>query len=561
MTSVIDQIKNQINIVDIVSEYLDLHKKGRNYWGICPFHEDTNPSMSVSPEKQMFKCFVCGQGGSVINFVSEIEKITFGKALAKLGNKVGIEVQSSFEEKPKYNEKQQKLINALNDANDFFQYSLTAEEGIKALAYADERSLDPSVREKFKIGYAPNSGLIDFLKKKGHDEAVIMNAALMTQNGHDFYRNRLMYAISNRFGDVVAFSGRLLDGEGPKYINSIDSLVFNKSNLLYNLNNALDVIKKEKEVFILEGFMDVIAIDKVGHRNAVAIMGTALTEAHIKQLRDVHVTLMLDSDQAGINASLKSIKLLLKYKLPVSVIYNKEGKDADEILTSKGKEVLKGIIKNKIPALKFVYAVTKKINSADSPEGINDLVKEFSKYLAYASDLEKDFYVNKISKEFGISIEVISSMIPSYTVKKLKLPDEQENTLEIKVQNHSYILIRSMLEKPMLIETLKKNPAHFNDAMLLGIAKYLVALKDKRNYKINPETKAMIKLIIKETDGIPKNNIPNTHEEFNDLINIVNNNANNELKSSVGVKLSKAESKEKVNFLEQLVEIERKKRK
>lgn len=561
MTSIIDEIKNKINIVDIVSEYLDLHKKGRNYWGICPFHEDTNPSMSVSPEKQMFKCFVCGQGGSVINFVSEIEKITFGKALSKLGNKIGIEVKNSFEEKPKYNEKQQKLIDVLNDANDFFQYSLTSEAGVKALEYSEKRGLETAIREKFKIGYAPNGGLIDFLKKKGHDESVIINAALMTQNGGDFYRNRLMYAISNRFGDVIAFSGRLIEGDGPKYINSIDSLVFNKSGVLYNYNNAIDVIKKEKEVIVLEGFMDVIAVDKAGFKNAVAIMGTALTKEHIKQLRDVHTTLMLDSDQAGISASLKSIKLLLKHNIPVSVIYNKEGKDADDILNSKGASSLKEIIENKIPALKFVYAVIKKLNPTDSPEGINTLIKEFAQYLSYASDLEKDFYVNKISKEFGISIEVISSMIPRYTITKLKLPESQEKTMEIKVKNHSYILIRAMLEKPFLIDVLKKNPAHFNNAMLLGIAKYIVALNDKREYQIDSESKSMIKHIIQETNNIPKNDIPKTKEEFHDLINIVNNNANNELKSSVGVKLSKAESNQKVDYLEQLVEIQRKKRK
>lgn len=559
-SSLIDQIKDKLNIVDVVSEYIDLSKKGSNFWGICPFHEDTNPSMSVSPEKQMFKCFVCGQGGNAINFVSEFEKITFGKALRQLGDKVGVKVEDKFEEKSSYSEKQQALINVLNDANDFFQYSITSTEGEKALKYAESRKLTTKIREKFKIGYAPQDGLINYLRKKGHDDSVIINAALMSQHGNQFYKNRLMYAISNRYGDVVAFSGRSIDQDGPKYINSIDSLVFNKSSILYNFNNAKDTILKEKEVYILEGFMDVIAFEKANIKNSVAIMGTALTEKHIKDLKDSHAILMLDSDEAGINASLKSIKLLLRNKLPVSIIYNKDGKDADEIVETKGVKGLKEIINTKVSALKFIYAVLKRKHSnvLNTPEGISDFIKEFTNYLPYVSDLEKDFYVNKISEDLKVSSKIVSSMIPSYKKTTFTLPKAQEKTLEIPtLKNHSYILIRSMLKKPMLVDLLKENEVHFSDIMLSKVTEYIIALKKKQNIKIDSEVKEKVQEIIKDS-----NEVVSSPEEFGDLINIINNNAKNVLKSSVVVKLNKADTtKDKANLLEQLIEIQRKKKK
>lgn len=559
-SSLIDLIKDKLNIVDVVSEYIDLSKKGSNFWGICPFHEDTNPSMSVSPEKQMFKCFVCGQGGNAINFVSEFEKITFGKALRQLGDKVGVKVEDKFEEKSSYSEKQQALINVLNDANDFFQYSITSTEGEKALKYAESRKLTTKIREKFKIGYAPQDGLVNYLRKKGHDDSVIINAALMSQHGNQFYKNRLMYAISNRYGDVVAFSGRSIDQDGPKYINSIDSLVFNKSSILYNFNNAKDTILKEKEVYILEGFMDVIAFEKANIKNSVAIMGTALTEKHIKDLKDSHAILMLDSDEAGINASLKSIKLLLRNKLPVSIIYNKDGKDADEIVETKGVKGLKEIINTKVSALKFIYAVLKRKHSnvLNTPEGISDFIKEFTNYLPYVSDLEKDFYVNKISEDLKVSSKIVSSMIPSYKKTTFTLPKAQEKTLEIPtLKNHSYILIRSMLKKPMLVDLLKENEVHFSDIMLSKVTEYIIALKKKQNIKIDSEVKEKVQEIIKDS-----NEVVSSPEEFGDLINIINNNAKNVLKSSVVVKLNKADTtKDKANLLEQLIEIQRKKKK
>ena len=553
MSSSIENIKNKNNIVEVISEYIDLHKKGKNYWAICPFHEDSNPSMSVSSEKQIYKCFVCGAGGNVINFVSEYQKIPFSKALKILCERSGIEFKNSFEQTPKYTVEQQKIIDALNDANNFFQYSISTKEGEKALAYSEKRGIDKAIMEKFKIGFAPKEGLVDFLLKKGYDKSTLLNASLINGFSKPFFQNKLIFSICNKYGDVIGFSGRKLEGDGPKYINSAESPVFNKNSVLYNIFNASDRMFREKEVIIAEGFMDVIALYKIGKVNAVAIMGTALTQNHIKQLKNIKVKLMLDTDMAGLKASIKSIDILSKNRVPTEVIFNKEGKDVDEILSIKGPEKLLEIIEKSVyPSLKFVYSFLQKEIKPEEPSQIEQFILKFSKYLANSSDIEKEFYVNKMSNDFGFSKDTIMSRIPISLSSYTKLKKNNE----IETKNYSYILIRSMLKNPQLIETLKQNPVHFIDSILLSVAKYIIAISDKKNVKIEKDIKIKVQEILNESNEIVK-----TKNEFLDLIKIINQFSKNDFLKSFENKINNSSEKsERIKYLNQIKKIQKMKR-
>jgi DNA primase len=231
----IDKIKNSIDIVEIIQEYVELTKKGKNYWGICPFHDDSNPSMSVSPEKQLYKCFSCDNGGGVFKFVQQIDKVSFKEAVNIVGKKIGIQIDIKDNIK-KYNKNQEKIIKVLNDAMDFYIISIETKEGHHALEYAKKRNLDAKIREKFKIGYAPkNNNLTKFLtNKKKYDIALLMNASLTTSKENDFLNDKLIFGIQNEYGDIIALSGRTLYNDEPKYMNSAETNVFKKNNVLYN---------------------------------------------------------------------------------------------------------------------------------------------------------------------------------------------------------------------------------------------------------------------------------------------------------------------------------------
>ena len=522
------KIKNELDIVDIVSETVDLSKKGRNYWGICPFHEDSNPSMSVSPEKQLFKCFVCGTGGDLIKYNSLINKISFRESLTLLGKKIGIEVKSFAKNEITYSPNQIKLMAVAEDAMLFFQYSLDTEEGKKALDYANERKMTSKIREEFIIGYAPKSGLKEYLSKKGHDEASIINSSLIGESGYDFFRDRLIFGIRNNNGKIVAFSARDLSGKAQaKYINSAETKIFSKSSVLYNYSEAKAHINQAKEVFINEGFMDVIAMSRAGIKNSVAIMGTALTKQHTSLLKGKKVILMLDGDKAGMNATVKSIKLLLENNIDAYVVQNNEGLDPDELLEKHGVERLLEVSKKQINALEFIYKLHTSKYKELTPEKIDAFISSFSKYLVNQSQLVIDFYKGKLMKDLGVSDSVINSRIKSKEQKpEYKQPKKEYNkpkqkevkkvVIRAPQRNYSYTLILSMLKNNNFVELSKENPIHFAEQILPSIVRYI---QDFNNGKINiPNTELKMKVQeIQEYD-----NFVNTSDEFLNLIKRVN---------------------------------------
>lgn len=520
--SIITKIKNELNIVDIVSEHVDLAKKGKNYWGLCPFHEDSNPSMSVSPEKQLFKCFVCQAGGDLIKFTSQINNISFPMAISKLAKKIGIEYNASQNTKPKYSERQEKFIEIHKDAMNFFQYSLSTEIGKKANDYIYARGLNSTLIEQFSIGYAPKTGLKEYLLKKGHDEADIINSSLENSKGNDFFKDRLIFGIKNIYGDIISFSARDLSGKAQaKYINSAETQLFNKRSILYNYSEAIEAVKKEKEIYINEGFMDVIAMYRAGIRNSVAIMGTALTDSHAKLLRNFKVNLMLDGDKAGISATIKSIKTLLKHNIPTFVIDNQENKDPDEIVSSDGIEKLISISKNKIEALEFIYKLHEKKYQDITPNKALEFTKSFIAYLTNASDLQKDFYINKLSQKLGISKDVIKNNIKVKKEFYEPAPENtslnQEKTHLPKAKNNTYKLIKSMAKNNNLINIYKENKPYLIEPILLSITNYMIDAYERKNKDFPSEE---MKIKFQEINSY--NEFVNSEEEFKELIQRVN---------------------------------------
>jgi len=408
MADVIQEVKNKVDIVDIVSEYISLSKKGKNFWGICPFHEDTNPSMSISPEKQLFKCFVCGTAGGPIKFLSLIKKVSYATALEELANKVGVEFKSRKRERI-YSERELRLFEINKDAMNFFQYSLSLPEGENALKYIKSRGLSQEVIETFSIGYAPKSGLKDFLIKKGHDEADLINLSLINTQGKDFFWDRLIFTIKDEDNNIIGFSGRDLSNKAQaKYINSGESEIFKKSKVIYNFNQVKNFLNKDKLIYINEGFMDVIAMHRAGLRNSVALMGTSLTKEHIKVLSKFKIRLFLDSDKAGINATIKSVRILLENKINVEVVVNKTTLDPDEILSKNSVEELIKIANETISGIEFIFLLHKKQFGNNDISKVKKFIQSFSKYLKNLDLTERSFYINKASEYLSVDKDVFS---------------------------------------------------------------------------------------------------------------------------------------------------------
>ncbi|MCK5806931.1 MAG: DNA primase [Mycoplasmataceae bacterium] len=553
MSNSLEDIKNAVDIVDVVQEYVDLTKKGRNYWGVCPFHNDSNPSMSVSQEKQMFKCFSCNAGGGVFNFVQDIEKISFPEAMKKIGSKVGIEVKVASSA-PRYNVTQQQVVKALNDAMDFYQLMIETDEGEKALEYCDSRGLDQITREKFRIGYAPMDKLVDYLvNKKGYDEATLINASLMNSFNKDFFKNRLIFGITNNFGDIIGLSGRTLTNEDSKYINSAQSVVFTKSKILYNYKNAKDAIRKAGNVIVVEGFMDVIALSKAGIDNVVAIMGTALTRENINFLKGIDVTLMFDSDNAGIRATVKSIKELQGLN-KVFVINNEGGKDPDEIFNKLGKAGIEQLIENKIGALEFIYEIHKKKFPPTSPDNIQQLIDSFRKYLAKATEIEKQYYSNDIEKNYGISKDIIlkgmtptkvyikpvsktyANPRPKYLPKQTPTPKRVMETADF--NKPTFTLIRSLMASKQLSDHFMshRNEVKFIDGLRPDIIINLISdFHNGKKDKLIEYLPAMKEIMDDSTEQVDSEN------GIDELINIINNNTKAHIKKENKIKLGNKE--------------------
>lgn len=412
----IDEVKNRTNIVDIIGARVSLKKAGRHWKALCPFHSEKTPSFIVSPERQSWKCFGCGKGGSVIDFVMENERVDFVEALTSLAEKAGVKLERRMADTPEAKLKE-KIISANHLASEYYHYLLTKHAiGDKARLYLKNRGVTEKTIKSFSLGYSANSwdGLLKYLKKKGFDESHLDQAGLIipsNRGGYDRFRGRVMFTLKDHRGNVVGFSGRLLDPEAKeaKYINTSETLVYSKSNVLYGLDVTKAAIQKEGEAIVMEGEFDVISSFQAGVGNAVAIKGSALTEGHVNLLRRFadRLILSLDSDLAGDAAARRGIEIADRAGLDLRVASMPEGQDPDD--TARENPVLfKKALKVAEPIYDyFIRSATKRYDTSDA-FGKRKISDELIPVIAKIENpIVQGHYVKKLALALDVSEDAI----------------------------------------------------------------------------------------------------------------------------------------------------------
>ena len=433
----VNEIRQAVEIVDVIGDFVQLKKQGRNYFGLCPFHEENSPSFSVSPDKQIYHCFGCGAGGNVFSFLMEIEGLSFQEAAVKLADRANIELQlevTSVNRGPQMPEGSKQMIEAHELLRKFYHHLLVnTKEGQDALEYLLNRGFTMESIERFQIGYAlPSWDFVSkLLEKRGFSLALIEKAGLVIQREKDGtyfdrFRDRIMFPIVDHQGNTIAFSGRTLGGEDPKYLNSPETQIFNKSKVLYNFHLARPSIRKQQQAVLFEGFADVISANRAGVENGVATMGTSLTEEHMSLLkRNVQaVTICYDSDKAGIEAAFRASKMLSQSGFAVRVAMMPDGMDPDDYIKAHGEEKFKNEIIGSsatLMAFKLIYYRRGKNlqHEGDRLQYIEEVLKEIS-FLDKA--VEKDLYLRQLANEFSLSLDALvqqqNQLVQSSSPKK-----------------------------------------------------------------------------------------------------------------------------------------------
>ncbi|OGC68786.1 DNA primase [candidate division WWE3 bacterium RIFOXYC1_FULL_39_7] len=445
----VSEIKQKLDIVDVVSKYVSLKKAGKNYKGVCPFHSENTPSFMVSPELQMFKCFGCGESGDMFSFIQKIEGVEFMSALETLAEKAGVKVEKTVLDPDSQLKKQLFYINDL--AVKFYHLLLTQHEmGKPGMEYLKKkRGLTDETIKKFMLGYAPDSSIVitPFLIKRGLNKDDLVAAGVSTKkSAYDYidkFRGRVLFPLIGIDGRTLGFTGRTIFDRDPKYLNTNETLIFKKSSFLYGLDKAKLAIKKEGAVFV-EGQMDVISAHQAGIENVIASSGTSLTTEQLKVLSRYtkDITFCFDSDTAGIAAVFRAVELAENMDFNVRAAVIPEGfKDIDEVIR-KGVSVAREMLEKSIPAYDFILLSVIKRYNKTSPEGkkkiMDELVPWFSKI---NNKVLIDHYSKEIAKELDLSTETVISMLAHPdTYQDQSVPDVQDSVFMSKQSLESYII-------------------------------------------------------------------------------------------------------------------------
>ncbi|WP_089738636.1 DNA primase [Gracilibacillus ureilyticus] len=437
----IAEIQTSNDIVDIVGDYVQLKKQGRNYFGLCPFHSENTPSFSVNQEKQIFNCFGCGKGGNVFTFLMEVEGFTFPQSVHHLAEKSGHQLDlpqhlSEMEDRPKSED--QTILEAYQWLAKLYHHLLYhTKDGKKGLEYLHQRGFSDETIEKFQIGYSPPSKdfIVKFLEKKGYHRQLMVKAGFLTTNDqtnyYDRFRGRIIFPIRNAIGKTVGFGGRSMDGQEPKYLNSPESDLFQKSKLLYNFDNARSEIRRKSEVILLEGYADVLALHQAGAANVVASLGTSFTDSHASILRRYVDTVIIcfDGDTAGQNATYKTLKLLKKAGCYVKVAMLPNGYDPDQYIQEFGAEAFhQSILDTPASEMTFLISHLKKdynLNSeGDRLQYVENIISEIA---LLESSIQRDHYLRELSEQFSISYEALQQDLAVKLQNSKKNDDNRKN--------------------------------------------------------------------------------------------------------------------------------------
>lgn len=477
---IINEIRNKTDIVDVVSRYVNLTKKGKNYIGVCPFHDDHSPSMSVSPEKQIFTCFSCGATGNVFTFVSDFEKISFSDAVRLLGEKAGISIGNNT-----YigNSKRDEYFDIYDNANKFYQNSLFTNLGKNAIQYLKNRNIDRDTIKKFGIGLSVQKlSLTDYLKNKNYSIDKLIDVGLTNDNGNDIFINRIMFPIYDLAGNPVAFSGRIYNTKDTsKYINTKETDKFKKGKILYNYHIAKEHLKKNDSVIIMEGQMDVIRASTIGVNNCIATMGTALTRDHKSIIKNMtnNIVLCFDGDSAGEKATISAIELLEDTGIDIKIVRLPNDMDPDEYIIKEGKDSFLYQISNATNLIDYKMELLKKNKDFGNIKDISSYVNSALKELVYEKDdIVVELNLKKLATSFDIDYD---NLVNKY--EKLKNDNNNKDSY-VKVNKPKKVynrygqaecyLIYYMLKDDRVINMVEKRIGYFPDKNIRKLSNEII---------------------------------------------------------------------------------------
>lgn len=488
----VEEVRQRNDIVDIISGYVNLKKKGGNYFGLCPFHNEKSASFSVSPGKQMYYCFGCGAGGNVFTFIMNYENYTFAEAIKLLADRAGIalpEIEDSKEAREKEN-RRKTLLHINKEAATYFYYQLRAPQGRVGLDYLKGRQLSDETMNRFGLGYSnkTSNDLCQYLRHKGYPDELIRESGVAVFNEKygmsDKFWNRVMFPIQDVNHRVIGFGGRVM-GEGePKYLNSPETPVFDKSRNLYGLNFARTA--RQDNIILCEGYMDVIAMHQAGFTQAVASLGTAFTSGQANLLRRYteNVILSYDSDGAGVKAALRAIGILKEAGLTGKVLNLEPYKDPDEFMKNLGREEFAKRLLQAENTFFFELRMMQKQYDLSDPEAKTKFYNEIAKKLCgFSEEVERENYTEAVAEKYNISMESLKKLVTGYAAKmgmaaeviRPKQPVQQKNTPKEQQENVQKLLLTWLVEEPHLYKKIKKyiTPLSFTNELYRQVAQEL----------------------------------------------------------------------------------------
>lgn len=505
---VINDVRQSNDIVDVISQYVHLKRSGRNFFGLCPFHNEKSPSFSVSPDKQIFHCFGCGVGGNVFSFITQIEGINFVEAVQMLAERANIQLPTLQDNGDSQREELKAKVYKVNEFTaEFYHQNLYKPQAKIAQEYVKKRQLSNETLKSFKIGFSGKfDELYQELKKQGFGEREILESGLVNKNERgqyiDRYRNRLMFPICDARGKVIAFGGRVLDDSKPKYINSPENVVYSKGRNLFGLN----VAKKGdlKRILIVEGYMDVISLHQRGITNVVAPLGTALTEQQGWLLRknSEQIILSFDSDEAGLKAKLRALDILQNMGCDLRILQMEGAKDPDEYIIKYGNARFNNLVDKALSIIEFKVKILKKDLNLENTNDKIKFLNEIAKLISNVDNtIEREVYIEKIAKEYDISKEAIYAEVNKLTYKNVKTEKvlekpkpvvthikREEKVISEAVKRRENTVIALLLMGDLnIFEILRQNikAENFQDEVNKKIAQKLYEEFEKGNSNIN----------------------------------------------------------------------------
>lgn len=560
----INEIRNKIDIVEVISNYVPLTQRGKNYFGVCPFHDDHSPSMSVSKEKQIYTCFSCGASGNVFTFVSEYEHINFIDAVKLLGNKVGYNLGDAKSS----NTKEDISLQIYDSACKFYQNNLNTVFGKNAIEYLEKRKIDKDTIKKFKIGLSVSKvSLTDYLLNKKVPLKDLISLGISNENGMDLFVNRIMFPLFDLQGNIVAFSGRIYNTkDSSKYINTKETKIFKKGNLLYNYHLAKEHLKKSESIIVMEGFMDVIRASTIGINNCVATMGTAFTKYHANLLRKMtdNIILCFDGDQAGEEATTSAIEVLKEINITPKVIRLEEDLDPDEYILKYGESSFKSKLSNPVSSIEFLMKLHKSNKNLQDINDISKYIDESLNELINTNDtVLVELTIKKMSTEFNIDYNTLKEKYDDLVINNKREQKKGETKLKIKNKYNRYDsasrnLLYYMIKDQNIINLVESKVTYFpNDNIRILVNeiiyyyhKYGVFnIADFISYISNKDD------ILKIFNDILNMNLKDNYsqEEIFDYINVVNSYPINKKVDELNAKLK--EEKDPIKQANILMEI------